>query len=247
MEYIKKSIEELVKKFSKTNLLSGNMKLDKGSKEGWKTLGLQLLPYTHGGGGNLCPSATTECANSCIFQSGNARFKGVNQARFDRTQLFLRNRPVFLELIKGELSKINNVAGVTKEKVAIRLNTFSDIGWEKFIDMESYKHIQFYDYTKVPTRMSKFIENKMAPNYHLTFSFSGDNLESCKKFLDNGANVAMVFAEIKNNYEGYKVVDGDENDLTFEKEKGVILGLRYKNSMVKGINDQAKESKFVIK
>ncbi len=53
-----------------------------------------------------------------------------------------------------------------EKKPAIRLNGTSDIQWEK-IDIEGqnifemFPQIQFYDYTKIPTRK---VDN--IPNYH---------------------------------------------------------------------------------
>ena len=47
-----------------------------------------------------------------------------------------------------------------------------------------------------------------------------------KTILELGGNVAVVFrGSLPKTYLGYKVIDGDENDLRFKDPKGVIVGL----------------------
>jgi hypothetical protein len=66
----------------------------------------------------------------------------------------------------------------------------------------------------------------------------------------------MVFATINVNelpteYEGYKVINGDEDDLRFLDEKNVIVGLKYKfltGKGTKGLNKEMLENNdFLIK
>jgi hypothetical protein len=132
-----------------------------------------------------------------------------------------------------------------------RLNGTSDIRYEKIKVrdnkniFELYPDVQFYDYTKNPERFKGVLPN----NYHLTFSRSETNHDIAMKLLDNGYNVAMVFNNIPMEYKGYKVISGDNDDLTFLKPKGVILGLNYKNNTGKSselANKFARESGFVI-
>jgi hypothetical protein len=48
-------------------------------------------------------------------------------------------------------------------------------------------------------------------------------------------------------YNGYRVVNGDETDLRFLDEQGVIVGLKYKNQTGKGANNKvAFETGFAI-
>ena len=112
--------------------------------------------------------------------------------------------------------------------------------------IESFPDVQFYDYTKNPNRFKK----PLPKNYHLTFSRSETNHELCFDMLKSGVNVAMVFqGQLPKTYKGFKVVDGDENDLRFINEKGVIIGLKYKKITIKNgkkINDDAIKSGFVI-
>ena len=65
--------------------------------------------------------------------------------------------------------------------------------------------------------------------------------------LNLGYNVAMVFDKLPQTYKGFKVVDGDKNDLRFLDEKNVIIGLKYKKLTGKGAdNSQGIKSNFVI-
>ena len=88
----------------------------------------------------------------------------------------------------------------------------------------------------------------MPKNYHLTFSYSGDNGQQCIDFLAQKGNVSVVFeSEVPEEFNGFKVINGDEHDARWTDEKGVIVGLKYKKSVVdKEANDIALNS-FVVK
>lgn len=127
----------------------------------------------------------------------------------------------------------SGVVKATKEnkKLAIRLNTISDIAWEKIkIDgknvFESFPNVQFWDYTKSPSRMSAFLAGEMPKNYHLTFSRSESNQKIVDSVLASGGNVAAVFrGKLPETWQGKLVVSGDESDLRFKDASGVIVGL----------------------
>ena len=56
---------------------------------------------------------------------------------------------------------------------------------------EWFPNVQFYDYTKISNRKTKNIFN-----YHLTWSYSGANVQYADKLQDalaNGMNAAVVF------------------------------------------------------
>ena len=84
-------------------------------------------------------------------------------------------------------------------KPCLRLNGTSDISYEnyKFDNglniFECFKDLQFYDYTKVDKRMSKYLKGELPNNYHLTFSRDEDNQFKVIETLNNGGNVAVVF------------------------------------------------------
>jgi hypothetical protein len=65
------------------------------------------------------------------------------------------------------------------------------------------------------------------------------------KLLKQGYNVAMVFNKVPSKYNGYKVIIGDNDDLRFLDERGVIVGLKYKFVTGKG-GKIANEGAFTI-
>jgi hypothetical protein len=176
-------------------------------------------------------------------------FPKIANGRRERTEYFLRDRKNFLLQLDAEvtLAKIKNKG---PKNLAIRLNGTSDIRYEKFIIrdgkniFELHPDIQFYDYTKNYLRFN----DKLPKNYHLTFSRSETNHAMAMELLVKGYNVAMVFDTLPKTYMGYKVVNGDENDLRFKDPKGVIVGLKYKKMTNKGAdNSLAFKSGFALK
>jgi hypothetical protein len=232
-------------------------KTEKGEKKGYKTHILYLAPHKQNSKRrNLCTHASKGCAKACLFNSGAARFSNVQKGKINKTEYFLSDREGFLRQLDTEISIIAS----KKDKFThvIRLNGTSDINWAKFKIrdnkniFELYPQIQFYDYTK----NHFMIERNKYKNYHITFSMNEINKEKSFELLKKGFNVAMVFATINVNelpkeYEGYKVINGDEDDLRFLDEKNVIVGLKYKfltGKGTKGLNKEMLENNdFLIK
>lgn len=230
-------LKDYTKRYS-GKLLGSNRKLKKSTM---MTKGLSLLPHKLAGGFNFCPSSTEGCRLTCIVYSGNARFITTNEGRYQRSRFFLEHRDTFLDFLKFELSYFRG---------AVRLNTFSDIPWENYIDMEEFPWIQFYDYTKILRRYDDFLVGKrgMPSNYHLTFSYSGDNGGDCLNFLDAGGTVSVVFkGEIPKTFAGYPVVNGDESDERWKDPKGHVIGLKYKTNTVDKAANEVAFNSFVVK
>jgi hypothetical protein len=103
--------------------------------------------------------------------------------------------------------------------------------------LDEFSNLKFYDYTPNLKRAIKYLGSK----YHLTFSRKKDNDEQVDIYLKLGGNVAVVFDKLPTKYNGYKVIDGDENDLRYLDPNNVIVGLKVKG---KGKKD---DSGFVIK
>jgi hypothetical protein len=210
-----------------------------------------MSPFTANSKGiNVCSHASKGCADSCLVGSGfGGMYTTVKQGRIDKTEYFLRDRVAFLHQVKDEIAKaIKKNEG--KAIVTIRLNGTSDLPYEKYKVFEGknifelYPEVQFYDYTKNYLRFDK----ELPKNYHLTFSRSETNNDKAMELLRRGFNVAMVFDKLPTEFEGYKVINADEDDLRFLDEKNVICGLKYKKMTGKGANNQlAFESGFAIK
>jgi len=218
-----------------------NAKTLKGEKLGYTTYILYMSPEKQNTmGKNICPKATAGCAASCLFTAGMGKFSNVMLGRLHKTEYFLRDRENFMNQMVNEITKAVKKHGA--DKIAIRLNGTSDIPYEN-IPVGEYKNImdifpdvQFYDYTKVFSRLTKQLPN----NYHLTFSRAETeaNQTEAAKALKLGFNVAAVFAvkdetELPSTYMGHNVISGDNHDLTFLYGNGVIVGLKAKGDAKK--------------
>ena len=211
-------------------LLTTNTKLLKDPKN-FIALGLQLAPYNLSGVGNVCPNASKGCAAACLFSAGRGRFNNVIQARVNRTKFFFKDKAGFFATLYKEIKAAQRKADKEGKKLALRLNTISDIAWEKIkIDgknvFDTFPDVQFWDYTKSPQRMTAFLANEMPENYHLTFSRSESNETIVQAILKAGGNVAAVFrGDMPKTWNGYKTVSGDDSDLRFLDPKNVIVAL----------------------
>lgn len=238
---------------NKKLLTTKNKKTIKGQKMGFMTYILYMSPFKANSKRiNVCSHASKGCAESCLVGSGfGGMYTSVMQGRMKRTEFFLSDRINFLNQIKDEIEK-----AIKKHKdeaiVTIRLNGTSDLSYENFkvFDgkniFELFPNIQFYDYTKNWTRFNK----PLPANYHLTFSRSETNHDKAMELLRRGVNVAIVFDKLPKTYEGFEVINADENDLRFLDKKGVICGLKYKRMTEKGgaeKNKAAFENGFVVK
>ena len=248
-----------------TSLLSTvNAKTVKGEKLGYTTYIMYLAPHTQNSKGiNLCSHASKGCAKACLFGSGAARFEEVQNGKRNKTEFYLADRKNFMLQLVSEIARAerlhNAIVGeeqigrtgkvVRYKKFAVRLNGTSDIPFEK-IKLESglnifetFPNVQFYDYTKNPTRFAK----EQSSNYHLTFSRSEDNDVIAEDLLSKGHNVAIVFGvrdvlDLPTTYKGFKVINGDETDLRFLDDKNVVVGLKYKLVTGKGTKGQNKDN-----
>lgn len=228
--------------------INSSVKVAKGVKESYDTAIIYLAPYwSFDGYHNLCPSSSAGCRSTCLVTSGQLKNPAPKQSQLDKTDFWISDPNGFLSQAHREIEKLvkSKKYADQKKKFCIRMNGTSDIAWEtksytykgvKYRNiMEAFPQVQFYDYTKIYGRLGK-----TPRNYHLTFSASEINEKQWKDALNRGFQVAMVFAsspEIKGRrkaqalpkeYMGYKVIDGDDTDLTFLQPKGVIIGLRSK-------------------
>ena len=171
------------------------------------------------------------------------KFSNVQQARVKKTLLFLNDRTEFMRLLIKDISKFLKECEDLGKKPALRLNGTSDIQWEA-IEVEDFKNIfemypniQFYDYTKIPTRKVSHIAN-----YHLTWSYSQANDKYASLFDKVPYNKAVVFMDaLPSMFKGLKVIDGDKHDMRFLDKTNSVVGL-----LAKGKAKQ-DDTGFVIK
>jgi len=95
---------------------------------------------------------------------------------------------------------------------------------------EMFPDVQFYDYTKIPTRKVDKI-----PNYHLTWSYSEANEKYAKMFNAVPNNIAVVFRDklLPKMFKGLKVIDGDTHDMRFLDKPNSVVGLKAKGKAKK--------------
>lgn len=238
-------------KFELLNIDS-NAKTVKGQAQGFMTAILYLTP-ADGSGVNLCPSAfLAGCDIPCLntagrggMSAGNATFQApgavlpdntVQRARLRRTLWFIRDRAEFMHQLALEIQAFTNKAHRAGLVPVVRLNGTSDIRWED-IPVDTVPHIfamfptvQFYDYTKIPNRRRAL----GIPNYHLTFSYShrpqfAPIVVKALQTYGAGVNYAVVFRKgLPATFLGRAVVSGDESDLRFTDDTGVVVGLTAK-------------------
>jgi hypothetical protein len=219
--------------------MNKSVKHRKSVKYGELTYSLYLAPAKTSGY-EVCEGRTAECTKLCLNESGmntmvrNNRGEFINDSRILKTKLFFEDREFFMKWMIFEIN-----SGITKAKklgylFSVRLNNTSDISPEDFQlngknILEMFPDVQFYDYTKVTARVDLMNKYK---NYDVTYSYTGYNLTECQEMLLNKIRVAVVFKIVPENFMGYKVVDGDENDMRYHNE-AVIIGLKYKRVRTK--------------
>lgn len=219
---------------------STNAKLAKNEKFGYKdSYILYLSPFTQNSEGiNVCPHASPECIQLCLNTAGLGIFSNVQAARIAKTDYLLTSRAAFLSQLWSELERINKKAGKAFVRIPVRLNGTSDLDWFNLFkiigkDLTSLESIQFYDYTKVFSRLEKYA----GTNYHLTFSRSEKNETDALKALQAGYNVAVVFRKsLPDTWNGYEVINGDESDLRFLDRPNVVVGLIAKGKARKAVS-----------
>ena len=244
------NINEYIDYYNKNNLLSINVdsKTSKGTKKGYLTAIIYLSPYKLSGK-NLCSFATPGCIAGCLNIAGRGKFNSIQKARLKRSLFFINHKKDFMLNLFKRITNFIKLADKKGLISVIRLNGTSDIPWEniKLYGVNIFKlfpDVQFYDYTKYP--LEKRYSVSAIYNYDLTYSLAENNWDNAKYYLDNKAGrVSAVFSHnIPGTYKGYKVINGDNSDLRFLEPKGVIIGLKFKGTIIdriKGIN-----SGFVI-
>ncbi|WP_147399791.1 GP88 family protein [Bacteroides fragilis] len=201
------------------------------------TYGVYLAPHDISGH-NVCP-CSQNCSKYCLNGSGRNKIEllvnreggPIQTSRIKKTKLFFEDRNAFMQLLIHEINQSKKKAEMESMKFAIRLNCTSDISLEDFVlegknILQLFPDTQFYDYTKVPERLQLL---EQYHNYDLTFSFDGENWDTCKVVLDRGIRVAIVFENmLPDEFKGYKVIDANKDDARFLDEGGIICGLTYK-------------------
>lgn len=216
--------------------VNGNPKLVKGDKLSDKYLSaiMHLSPINT----RICPyQDIAKCKEACLNTAGRGGIfkKGettntIQEARKRKTNLFLNDRDTFMELLVKDIQAFVRKCERLNKKPCVRLNGTSDIQWELIpIDnyaniFEMFSDVQFYDYTKIPTRKVSHIKN-----YHLTWSYSEANDKYARLFEQVPYNKAVVFnGGLPRMFKGMRVIDGDTTDMRFLDKQNRVVGLKAK-------------------
>ena len=217
-----------MKKFTKSKQLlniDNNAKTVKGQKYGFMTAILYLAPSNQSGF-NVCPQASKGCKKACLYTAGHGAYDSVKQGRINKTRWYMQERESFLNQIRKEINAFIKKAKSKNLIPCIRLNGTSDISWENTGLIKEFKNIQWYDYTKIYKRALKFVNGTLPKNYHITYSLNEDNKKQAFDILKKGGNIAVVFRKsLPKKFNGYKVVNADQNDLRFLDPINSIAGL----------------------
>ena len=216
--------------------VNGNPKLVKGDKLSDKYLSaiMHLSPINT----RICPyQDIAKCKEACLNTAGRGGIfkKGestntIQEARKRKTDLYLNDRDTFMSLLVKDIQAFVRKCERLGKKPCVRLNGTSDIQWE-LIPVENYANIfdmfsdvQFYDYTKIPTRKVSSIKN-----YHLTWSYSEANDKYARLFEQVPYNKAVVFhGGLPRMFKGMRVIDGDTTDMRFLDKANRVIGLKAK-------------------
>ena len=197
-------------------------------------------------GFNVCPNSEY-CKDNCLNGSGHNRLdriskKGyIDRSRIIKTRLFFANREVFMRIMIHEIEKERKKAEKNGTFFSIRLNCTSDINPIAFTlegknILEIFPDVQFYDYTKVPSRIA--VAEKYS-NYDITWSIDGSekNREIGLEFLKNGGRVAVVYGEndMLKTWYGYECGNGDETDYR-PSDIAPVCALKFKKTANNYVN-----------
>lgn len=179
-------------------------------------------------GYNTCPKASKGCRLACLNTAGRGVFNSVQTARRRKTYMLFQEQERFFELLNKDLQAVQRKALKLKRKAVVRLNGTSDLNWLNLGGrniIAQYPDIQFYDYTKVVSRLKE----PLPSNYHLTFSRSESNHRDCLEALKLGFNVAVVFKGkpspwVFKELGPLQIVDGDTHDLRFKGKRSSLFG-----------------------
>jgi len=226
-------------KFKSTGTLLSTS-ISKLQKNKQATAGLSFPPALSSGLANLC-AFSDSCAETCVAFSGNGGFTQTQQSRIAKLEFALKFPEAFAVLLTHEITQMQKkYAG---HKIAIRLNTYSDIRWERVAPQlfTQFPRVKFYDYTKHTVR-SRPAET-MPRNYSLTYSVSekttAGEIANAQQAQRNLAVVVAIrsgktpqgYRAIPKTWGGMTTTDGDIRDDRHNDKKETVVILRRKHTM----------------
>jgi hypothetical protein len=225
------------------NLFGSSHKVDLGGSMGVATKVIYLPPanalFGRGETGDrrtLCSDASDGCIATCLGENtGLLITSSSERARMWKGALYMGDRGLFRRLCVAEAMNHVDACRASGKVPALRCDGSSDTAEGRHL-AAAVPDAMVYDYTKNERKALRFCRGEMPPNYHVTFSYSGDNLASCERVWAAGGNVAVAFDTPKGEalpatWQGVPVIDGDVHDARFldpQRAGGYVVGLRFK-------------------
>lgn len=187
----------------------------------------------------ICPARhLAGCAAPCLVSAGRGAYSNVVASRKAKTKLWHEDRDAFITQLRKEMHSFIRICQRQDVQPIFRLNTISDIPWEKYLDMEGeFGSAFFYDYTKLSKRITS---NKLPRNYKLMFSFSASTefAKQVHEAINTRVPMTVVFrGGLPSMFMGRPVIDGDVSDIDNVNAGEVIVGLRAKGKAVKELDN----------
>ena len=208
-----------------------------------------LAPYKsgfiEGSKKNNCPWASNgdtskgkaNCVKPCLgTNSGRMGMEDSVNARIWKTCLWHSEKAIWRELYSRELRALEKKAAKHSGKAMVRFDGTSDLGEGlRLARLPEWQNILWVDYTKS-------VRRALAPhpqNYTVCYSYSGVNGENCRKVLEAGRLVSVVFDRNPRKHEPlpktcklggkvFSVQDGNRHDALCYHAPGVVVGLSFK-------------------
>jgi len=216
-----------------SNLLNvANAKTIKGEALGYRTHILYLSSADQSGH-EVCNDRSDACTKFCLDKAGRGRMQSVIDGRMRKTRLYFNAPSMFKALLNKEIHRA--IANKSKRdlELCFRLDGTSDLGLGIGF-AKRHPTAQFYDYTKSRKRLEMYAAGNLPNNYHLTFSWSGENRDTCQWALDNNVNVAVPFVgdwqgeAYPQSFMGFPTIPGDTHDLRFKDPTPRVVALKAK-------------------
>ena len=207
----------------------GNTKVKKSAKTKLAGMTVRYASLTLRPDEILCPaSGLAKCRDACLDTSGMAKvFPSVNESRDAKSAWFHSDNAGFMDQLLREMRNFQKLCAKQGVKAVFRLNTMSDVLWEKRIDMAGeFADCEFIDYTKQPFRLTR-----TPANYNLMFSYSSvpEYQKQVQVALKTDRPIAVVFrGGFPKTFLGRPVIDGDESDLINVQTRNTIVALKAK-------------------
>ena len=221
------------------NTAAGNTKIMKSQKgTEIRIASLSLMPDS-----KICPASTlAQCFKPCLKFAGRGIMSNVAAGRQSKSDFWHDDKAGFLKQLRREIKNFITLCNKQNKQAAFRLNTISDINWERYGIPQDFPNAIFYDYTKSASRLEK-----LPDNYQLIFSYSGapKYQAQVQRAIKTEAPIAVVFrghVPTGKYFLGREIVDGDASDLKNLRYKNKIVGLKLKGNN----KTQKTKSPFVV-